>query len=229
MNNNDKSFRLVRFAFVAACITMSASTSQAALIYHVDINTTPLVGSLNGPFSLDFQLTDGSGNFLVGVNTVTLSNFIFTGGTPTGSASLFGGAAGSLSSTVTLTDDASFLNEFFQGFSALTTKIGFDVLLTTNVDPGPTPDAFSMAILNDTLSNIPTTGLGDSLMLVNINSASLSLSDVQKFTGSPSGVTVAASPVPEPSSWLVMGSGFIALGWRARRRNIKGVAGETAS
>jgi hypothetical protein len=227
MNNKDKSPRLVRFAVVASCLMISASSSKAALIYHVDINTAPLVGSLSGPFSLDFQLTDGSGT-LAGVNTVTLSNFIFTGGTPTGSASLFGGATGSLSSTVTLTDGLFFSNEFFQGFSAGTTKIGFDALLTTNVDPGPTPDAFSLAILDNTLSNIPTTGLGDSLMLVNINSASLSLSAVQKFTStSPSGVTVSA--VPEPNSWLVMGSGLMALGWLARLRNIKGGAGDTAS
>ena len=228
MNNNDKSLRLVRFALVAACMMISASTSQAGLIYHVDINTAPLVGSLSGPFSLDFQLNDGSGT-LAGVNTVTLSSFVFTGGTATGSANLFGDATGSLSSTVTLTDDVSFSNEFFQGFSAGTTKIGFNVLLTTNVDPGPTPDAFSMAILDNTLANIPTTGLGDSLMLVNIDSASLSLSDVQSFTStSPAGVTVAASAVPEPSSWLFMGSGLLALGWLALRRNIKGGAGKTA-
>jgi hypothetical protein len=228
MKNKAKSLRSVRFAFVASCIMIGASTSKAALIYHVDIDTTSLVGSLNGPFSLDFQLTDGSGT-LAGVNTVTLDNFMFTGGTPTGSASLFGGATGSLSSIVTLTDNASFSNEFFQGFSAGTTKIGFDALLTTNVDPGPTPDAFSMAILDNTLSNIPATGPGDSLMLVNINSPSLSLSAVQKFTStSPSGVTVAASPTPEPSSWLVMGSGLLALGGLALRRNIKGGAGKTA-
>ena len=226
MNNKDKSLRLVRFALVAACIMISASTSKAALIYHVDINTAPLVGSSSAPFSLDFQLNDGSGT-LAGVNTVTLVNFVFTGGNPTGSASLFGGAAGSLSSTVTLTDGTFFSNEFFQGFSAGTTKIGFDALLTTVVDPGLTPDAFSMAILDNNLFNIATNGTGDSLMLVNINSTSLSLSAVQKFT-STSGVTVAASPTPEPSSWLVMGSGLLALGWLVRRRNMKGGAGKTA-
>jgi hypothetical protein len=226
--NKDKSLTLVRFAFVAACIMICASTSKAALIYHVDINTAPLVGSSTAPFSLDFQLNDGSGT-LAGVNTVTLTNFIFTAGNPTGSATLIGDATGSLSSTVKLTDDLAF-NEFYQGFSALTTKIGFDVLLTTNVDPGPTPDAFSMAILDNTLANISTNGLGDSLMLVNINSASLTISAVQKFTStSPSGVTVAASPVPEPSSWLVMGSGLLALGCLALCRKIKGGVGETAS
>jgi len=144
-----------------------------------------------------------------------------------GSASLFGDATGSLSSTVTLTDDVSFSNEFFQGFSAGTTKISFNVLLTTNVDPGPTPDAFSMAILDKTLSNISTTGVGDSLMLVNINSASLPSSAVQTFTStSPSGVTVAA--VPEPNSWLFVGCGLLGLVWLARRRNTKVGAGETA-
>jgi hypothetical protein len=58
-----------------------------------------------------------------------------------------------------------------------------------------TPDAFVFAILDKTLSNIPTTGLGDSLLLINLNSLSPS---AQTFsgTGAFSGVTVAAIAIP---------------------------------
>jgi len=63
-------------------------------------------------FSLDFQLTDGSGTGDAN-NTVILSDFGFGGGTAVGNPNLTGGATGDLASTVTLTDTA-FLNDFFQ-------------------------------------------------------------------------------------------------------------------
>jgi hypothetical protein len=55
-----------------------------------------------------------------------------------------------------------------------------------------------MAIIDSGLSNTPTTGLGDSLLLVNIGSSPLHFSDIQLFSSaSPdAGVTVVATPEP---------------------------------
>jgi hypothetical protein len=213
---SNRTHPITRALLMTACAMLAAATSQAAILsFHVDVNTSSLVGNPNGPFSLDFQLNDGGGTV---TNMVSLSNFIFTSGAPVGAATRIGGATGDLSSGVTLTDALFFSNEFFQGFSATTTHIGFNVSITENVEPG-IPDAFSMAILDSGLSNIPTTGLGDSLLLVNIGSTPLHFSDIQLFssTAPDGGVTVAATPEPG-SLGLVLGSGLIALGWSIRRK-----------
>jgi hypothetical protein len=216
--NRQTLLTLAPVLFAGVFTILCASTGQAAyLAYHVDVNTAPLVGNPNGPYSLDFQLNQGSG---AATNSVILNNFIFLAGNPTGSPTLFGGASGNLGSTVFLNDAVSAANEFFQGFSGGTTKISFDVLMSANVDP-ITPDAFSMAILDSGLGNIPATGLGDSLMLVNIDVSNPSLADVQTFTSTDpdAGVTLTVTGTPEPGT-LGMGlaAGLIALGWSARRK-----------
>ena len=178
--------------FAGVCITICATPGYAESVsYQVDVDTSSLVGDVNAPFSLDFQLNQGSG---LATNTVTLSNFSFTNGSVAGSPNLFGDVTGDLSSSIMLTDATIPFNEFFQSFSIGTTAIDFDVTMTTNVDP-ITPDSFAMAILNSALANIATTGLGDSLMLVNITASNLTLSDVQTFTSiaPDGGVTVGVS------------------------------------
>ena len=210
------SFKPARLAFVAACTMLCAVTSQAGtLSFEVDINTSPLLNNLNGPFSLDFQLNPGTG---AATNTVNLTNFAFTAGSATGSPSLSGNATGSLGSSVSLSDASDTFSEFYQGFAATTTHISFDASVTENVDP-TTPDAFVMAILDKNLFNIPTTGLGDSLLLLNINASNLSLANVQTFssTSPDAGATVTASPEPGTLG-MGLAAGLIALGWRARRR-----------
>jgi hypothetical protein len=209
----------LRIAFAAACTMLFAVTGQAGTFsFHVDVNTSSLVGDPGGaPFSLDFQLIG------TGANTATIRNFSFSGGSPLtnppfGPADI-NGASGNLGSSVVLTDAANFFNEFFQGFSAGTREINFDVILTENV-AAPTPDAFSMAILDNNALNIPTTGPGDNLLQVNITSPALSLSNVQAFTSTtPAGVTAAASPEP---GTLGMGiaAALITAGWRVRRKRL---------
>jgi hypothetical protein len=155
--------------FAYAFSFVDAPDCHANLIFNVSLNTSPLIGNAAGPFYIDFQLIDGSGTGDAN-NTVKITNFLFGGGDAVGSPlPPIGGASGDLSSFVSITDN-SFLNEFTQQFNP-GSKFSFTVNLTTNVDVGPTPDAFSFAILDNTLAPLPTTGLGDALLLVNINSS----------------------------------------------------------
>ena len=204
--------------FVGIGVTLCASLSQAeTLSFHVAVNTASLVGSLNGPFSLDFQL-NGVGP---ASNTATLGNFSFTGGAPTGSPSLFGGASGDLGSSVSLSDAINANNEFFEGFSAGTTEIQFDASMTENVNPG-TPDAFAMAILDSNLFNIPTTAPDDSLLVEDISAENLSIGSVQTSTSTApdAGVTVAVTAVPEPGTLgMLLAAGLIAARRATRRKH----------
>jgi hypothetical protein len=69
------------------------------------------------------------------------------------------------------------------------------------VDLGPTPDAFSFSILDGTLSPVPTEGLGDTLVLLNLDSPDLNIQNVQSFGADTSRTPAAggpAIPIPAP-------------------------------
>ncbi|BCU77542.1 NF038129 family PEP-CTERM protein [Luteolibacter sp. LG18] len=196
---------------LATGLLLSVGSASAAL-YHVSIDTSALTlpaNSGSGPFSLDFQLNSGA---TTGNNTATISNFNFGGGGgPFDTATLIGGASGSLPGTITLTDTNAF-NEFYQSFTA-GSVISFDLNLTENIDSGAIPDSFSFSILDGSLANIPTTGFGDTLLQVDI--AAGSNVNLSSATGSYAGVSVTA--VPEPSSAL-LGLVAVAGGVLRRRR-----------
>jgi len=204
---------------VCAAIMLSGMTAaKSQLLFNVSLNTSSLVGNPNGPFSLDFQLTDGSGTN-DGNNTAIINNFQFGGGSPTGSPTLSGGGSGGLATAVTLSD-SSFFNELLQGFTP-GSLLSFDVNLSTNVDAGGTPDELSFAILDGLGNEIPTDGLG-ALFIVDVNTPS---PDVQAFAanapyealGSPR-IVVAGQGVPEPGiAGLVMSLLAIAGPVAARR------------
>jgi len=196
-----------------------ACTSAEAVEYHVDVNTSSLVGNANAPFYLDFQLNYGSGPFS---NGALIQNF--TGVAPTlGSPTLSGTAAGDLNTAVSLTDNsASPLNEFYQAFTP-GSHLGFDVYLSQN-QTLLTPDSLQFAILDNTANQIPTTqpGVGLSLAEFDINAngsitANAFAGANDPVLGNYSGVNVTVTPVPEPSIPLL---GFGAAGlvfWQAFR------------
>jgi hypothetical protein len=183
--------------------------SAFATSWHVDVVTTPLIGNPSGPFSIDFQFNNGS---VLGNNSAIISNFSYSGGGPVGSSTLLGGVTGNVGSTVVFNNSAPF-QELFQAFTP-GTNLRFDIELTTNLDSA-IPDAFVFAILDKDLFNVPTTGLGNSLLLVNLNSP---FPTVQTFhgTGAFANITVAA---PEPEAYLSLLAGLpllILVGLRKR-------------
>jgi hypothetical protein len=156
----------------ALTVWMGAACLLAASDYTVTLNTKPLENHAAGPFSLYFQLTDGSGGG-DGNTTITLSNFQFSGGSSAGAATATGGGSGSLDDGITLTDTA-FINDVRQPFSPGDT-LTFTLHIDASVDQGDTPDQFTFWILDSSGAEIPTVAFSemgaDMLIAFNANSS----------------------------------------------------------
>ncbi len=180
--------------------------AQAAL-FNVSLDTTALILSPSGPFSLDFQFIDGSGTGDAN-NTATISNFNFHGGSWSGPAS------------VSLTD-SSFFTEFSQAFAA-GVALSFNVSLTTAVDAGPTPDRFTFALLDKDGFEVPTLGFAEEFLGVDLSSADPTIETYGSDT-SRTPLDIAApttAPIPEPPSALLAAllCGGSAVGLRLQRQ-----------
>lgn len=214
---------LAGFALAVICAPgLKAQTFN----FNVDLNTSGLsADTANEPFSLEFDLNQGSDTSAV--DTVTLSNFQFTGGAPTGSSTLTNGATGDLAANlaggVSLTDAANSLNSFLQNFTPTTTDIKFSVAVSQN-SAGLTPTLFETAIDDSSGSGGSTVELAttaaDTTGLVELNlSTSNTLSDVGTYTStSPSPTGISATAIPEPTTTAaIYGFAAIALVAFARR------------
>lgn len=192
---------------------------RASIVYNVNLSTAPLVGDSSGPFSLAFQLADGSGTG-DGNNAALLTNFQFGGGGPLGSPTLIGSAFGDLASTVVLTDSA-FPNYFAESFTP-GAAVSFLLTLSTNVDGGGIPDEFSFYVLDNTGTPIPTTAgsFSDVFVQINIDSSNPSVTTfASDTTRSPAaggqpidlGTATVQAIVPEPSDLLSLSTFILGL------------------
>jgi hypothetical protein len=191
-----------------------APAAQAQLNFHVSVDTSTLAGIAAGPYSIDFQLNQGDGTV---ANSVTIGNFWYSGGHAVGSPTLTGDASGSLGSGFSIAN-TSFFNEAFQEFVP-GSSLSFDVTLSLNHQP-TTPDSFVISILDGTLANIPTTGIGDSLLQADIDSH-LTFKDFHSGvgTGLYSKVTLVTTPEPTTTGVAVAAAlGAAALVIRRHRR-----------
>ncbi len=206
---------------IALLITLvTALPSAAQISFQVTVNTSSLTG-IAGPFSIDLQLIDGSGNFLGDSNnSVSISNFLYGGGAPEPSApTTVGGASGNLLpllGKVSLSD-THFLNEFYQQFVPGDTLI-FSVQMTTNIASQGVPDGFSLLILDGNNLPIPTLGIADELLSVSIDGSTPTVetfrSDLNRTTLNIPVPVVSFdnhTAVPEPSTGLLTGIGSFAL------------------
>jgi hypothetical protein len=134
-------------------MVFAQSAAAASITYNVTLNTAPLIDHPAGPFSIVFVTTDGSG---VGDanNAVTVTDVDFHGGSALGSPVLWGGASGSLETSVNLTD-TSLVNLFAESFSPGTT-LTFSATLTVEDDDGDVPDGLSMYLVDRSGERIPT-------------------------------------------------------------------------
>ena len=232
--------RMSRRFFMAlwCCLALVAGATQGAITYNVSLDTTPLIGNTNGPFYVDFRMTDGSGGTDPN-NWATISNISFGGGTATSTPlptnGFNGTPAGDLYGTVSLTDNVLF-TQFQQPFTP-GTNLTFQLQLTTNGDPpgdGSIQDEFHFSIdWNDPIFGVvpmPVANFasGNALLAAFILPGGLSVLTYQTDGGSAPGVTLGpptfeqlgGSGVPEPSTLLLMLSGFgaVYLARRGRRQ-----------
>jgi hypothetical protein len=191
---------------------LGSSVCHADTIATINLTTAGLIGHPAGPFSVEFQFTDGSG-IGDGNNTVAITNFTFGAGSAIGTATTIGGASGTLFTGVNIRDN-SFFNQFIQKFNPGTT-LGFQLDLTTNIDSSGTPDEFSFAILDSSGAEIPTqAGPGvDVFAVVDINSSAPGIVNYASDTtrtpvagGGPINMPAPTlvSGVPEPSTWIML-------------------------
>ena len=202
--------RVRKMILMSVVFVLTAGSQQPAypniISGSFSLDTSALPSSPLGPFSLAFVLIDGSGTG-DGNNSVTLSGFSFGGG----SAGIVdpvlstGGQSGNMISGVSLVD-SSFLNIFASSFTS-GSLLSFLFSLTTNVDVGPTPDAFALVLLQGDGTAVHTCDPSgaDSLLAININSAHPTIltycSDL-----TPAGVVRV---IPEPPSALLLAMGLL--------------------
>jgi hypothetical protein len=200
-------------ALMALALLGATQNARANASYFVTIDTSALLGgdaSLDAPFYLDFQLNAGSGS---AVNTVTLSNFVFSGGSATGATTTYSGSSiGDMASAISMTaGPGSVYNGMFQAFTAGTSSISFTVDLTTNLT-GTQPAGFVVSIDDYTTFPIFTNAPdGFSLLTQSVESnANDTLASIETYQSSgvtdghdTSGVTVT-TPESGPGVWLLL-------------------------
>ena len=166
--------------------------------FNVSLNTAPVSGST---FTLLFQFTDGSGTS-DGNNTILVDNLTFgTAGSAAGVATLNGGASGDVTNGFAMTD-ADFSNTVEQQFVAGST-LAFTVQLSENPEQ-PAPDEFAFSI-----EQIGTADVGGAFVVIDVGSSPVTFAASGNGNAADNiGNPTVTSPVPEPSTIVLLGFGI---------------------
>jgi hypothetical protein len=206
--------------FVVLALMLAMAQQRPAFGGVINGSVSLDTSGLSGTFELGFVLIDGSGSGDAN-NTVTLTNFAFGAGGAAGVVDPLlttAGASGDFTSGVTLIE-SEFFNVFAETFTT-GSLLTFDFGVTTNVDPGGTPDEFSMVLLQADGTQIPSGDPSGALLLVNIDSARPAfLTFATELTPAP---TVAfAATAPEPSTALLFALALTCALWSRRGVTLK--------
>lgn len=189
------------------------ATAQTTIHKHVSWNVDPLVGHPAGPYSLNFQLSDGAGTGN-GNLVVTVSQAPFAGFT---------------------LDNTSFFQQANPSFTPTPgVPLEFDVSFTYTGADDPTPDQFSFAALDSSGFELPTLGPADALATFDLTPSGLVVGtfgsdpsrspaaggDVLTFDA-PVITDIESNAVPEPGSLLLF-LPALAVAGRLRRRQGEG-------
>lgn len=207
--------------FLVLALMLAMASQRPAHAGMINGSVSLDTSGLSGMFELAFIFIDGSGTGDAN-NTVTLNNFLFGGGSAgvVDAGLSTGGVSGDLTSGPSLVD-TSFFNVFASSFTP-GSVLSFDFSLTTNVDPGGTPDQLSLALLQTDGTPVVTedpSGV-DSLVTVNIDSASPVFSAFASDL-TPAPVVRKSNPAPEPQSLLLFAASVAGALWSARRARRK--------
>ena len=226
-----------------ALAAISSAQGPTSYRYSHDLSTlalpTPGLDSAGRTLYLDLQLSDGSqlGN---GTTSVTLSNFVLTGGTFGDALPDIGGVTRS-GGQIVLRDTASSIGGLADAAIAFTIPTGsvlprleFDFEIATTGFDTPVPDYFSVSFLLSDLSPLTTDGtVGSESLGVRIASnpppapesftATAAYAADRSANGDPRFVgfsrpTATITAVPEPTTMAALGLGALALLRRKRRK-----------
>ncbi|MFA9216330.1 MAG: NF038129 family PEP-CTERM protein [Sphingomonadaceae bacterium] len=203
--------RTLRHSLLALALGACASLASAAAL-HVELDTTGM-GSAGW---IDLQFNPGNGSSALA--WADLSHFVGFNGAI--AAETFGSVTGDLASGFRISNDSlDGYNDLFHAVH-LGGKVGFDIDFggAADLSGANLQSVFSVALYGDHDAQIvlgqPSNGslLTFSWTPATMPGASGDVSSVV-FDQGVGGV----SPVPEPSTWLMLGAGMALLGLRRRR------------
>jgi len=191
------------FLFIASFLCVGSFASAGPITYDVTVNTSSISGTAG---SLDFNFNPGP---LV-TQAASLQILSFSGdGTLAGSPTLTGGVAGALPATLTF-DNGSGFNDYFEGFTFGST-LSFDVSLYGPALSSPdgvstSGSTFAFSMFSDsagTISVLTSDTIDGFAFTVDVNlDGTTTVSDFSSQTV----VEPAGSSVPEPSTFVLMGT-----------------------